>query len=900
MPRRRSRNAKNDRRRRFLRYIALGAAAVAVVVLGLMVGFVAAAVRGLPALSGLEPDPALTSFIYDCNGELVTEVAGWENRIPVDLSEVPEHLVDAFIAMEDVRFWHHPGIDIGGILRAAYRNIMKASIREGASTITQQFVRNAFGLGFERTWTRKLQEIILALQIERKYTKEEILEMYLNQIYFGHSAYGVQAAAHLYFGKDVSELTLEESALICGIAANANIYSPYVNADRALARRNLCLDQMTRYGMITPEEAERAKAVPLQLAGIPDETYPAPHFVDYVLEYLLDRYDAETVYRGGLKVYTTIDMTLQKHLEDAMHEILDPALPLYDENGERLEQPEFAAVFMDPETGAIRAMVGGREHKKKLELNRAVPPRGTWEGTLRQPGSAFKPIIDYVPALEVGWSPSSVLDDSVKTYHLPGQEPWSPENYNLLYRGLVPLRTGLEWSINTVAVKLLDHIGVETGIRYARRLGISSLVTEGTHNDTSLAVAIGGLTQGVSVLEMAQAYCALSNGGIRVEPLAVLRVEDKYGNVLEENEPQREVAISEQTAYLVTDMLRGVVTQGTGQGANFGRPAAGKTGTTDDVRDAWFIGYTPEIVGALWMGYDQPKSMDKIFGGTYCAPIWRETVSRWLEGKPVRDWEEPPGIVRVVVCSKSGLLPGPSCPKEHLREEVFVEGRQPIRTCDVHTTAVVCAHRPWQLARPECPEKVVRTFIKRPEPYEVFQKVDEKTERLMTYIPRDAAEEYPTEYCELHDPTPEPPYAGPVAEVVVAAYLGQFSPDTITVPLGTKLTVKVQALDANHGFALPAYGIDEICLMGRQKTITFICDKAGEFEFYSSVYAGKASRNMTGRLIVTGPGGEPGTDDSGAGDAGTDGSDDSGQAGSDETGADGDGSGNSGEEGTGG
>ncbi len=850
-----ARYARRPRRRlnRTWRYVILAMAALAIVATGVVVGFVVAAMRGLPSMATLEPNPALTSFIYDINGDLVTDVAGAENRVRVRLDQVPQCLIDAFVASEDARFFTHHGVDLRGIVRALYRDITNASFSEGASTITQQFVRNAFGLGYEKTITRKLQEVILAIQVERRYTKNEVLEMYLNQIYFGHSAYGVQAASKLYFNKDVSQLTLPEAALICGMARNANIYSPYVDAKRAKDRRDVVLDQMARYKKITVEEAEAAKATDLNVVGPPPENYPAAYFVDYVLEQLLDKYGADSVYRGGLRIYTTIDMKLQNALEQAYRDILDKAQPMVDKDGNPLPSfPQSAAVFMDPQTGEIRAMVGGRKHEKRLELNRAVAPRGNWEGTLRQPGSAFKPIVDYAPAIDIGgWSASSVLDDSVKTWNLPGQPPYHPENYNYMYKGLVSLRQGLEGSINTVAVKLLDKIGVETGVRYAKKLGIDTLVTEGTHTDSSLALAIGGLTQGVSVLDMARAYCVFTNGGIAVKPLSILRVEDKYGNILEENKPSREVVLSEEAAYIVTDMLKGVITRGTGVRANIGRPAAGKTGTTDEDRDAWFIGYTPEIVGALWMGYDQPKRMEDIFGGTYCAPIWKQTVSTWLKDKPVRDWEEPDGIVHATVCVKSGLLPGPACPPEDLRDEIFIEGRQPMATCNVHATALVCANRPWQFARPECPQTLVKTFIRRPEPYEKFQKVDSKTGRLMTYIPADACEEYPTESCELHDPAVALP-PGPVQETVIAASCYAFSPNTITVPVGTWLVLKVQATDANHGFALPAFGIDEICLKGRQKTILIKCDKPGTFTFYSSVWEGPGTRNMTGTLNVTG------------------------------------------------
>jgi penicillin-binding protein 1A len=826
--------------------------ALAIIGLGVVAGFTVAAVRGLPSLTNLEPNPALTSFIYDINGEVVAEISAWENRIPVSLAQVPQPLVDAFIASEDARFWTHHGIDLRGILRALYRDIISASTSEGASTITQQLARNAFNLGYQKTVTRKLQEVILAVQIERRYTKQEVLEMYLNQIHFGHNAYGVQAAAKLYFGKDVSQLALGEAAMIAGVAKSGNIYSPYVDAGRAKSRRDVVLDQMARYGKITQAEADAAKALDLVVTGIPAENYPAAYFVDYILEQLLDAYGADTVYRGGLKVYTTIDMTLQRHLEKAYADILDKAMPLVDKDGKPQEAPQAASVFIEPTTGGIRAMVGGRDHKKKLELNRAVPPRGSWEGTLRQPGSAFKPIVVYAPAFELGWSPGSVLTDSVKTWIVPGQDPWSPENYTQLYRGQTSLRTAVEASINTMAIKLIDRIGIETGVRYARKFGIDSLVTEGVYVDLCLAVAIGGLTEGVSVLDMARAYCVFANGGVAVKAYSIVRVEDKFGSILQDNQPQCEVAISEQAAYLMTDVLKGVILRGTGAGANFGRPAAGKTGTTDEDKDAWFIGYTPDIVGALWMGFDQPKEMKEVFGATYCAPIWRQAVSAWLKDKPVRDWKEPSGLVRIVVCGKSGLLPGASCPSSLAREELFIQGRQPMAVCDVHMSGIVCAQRPWQLARQECLETVAKSFIRRPEPYEKFQKLDEETKLLWTYIPEDAAEEYPNAYCELHDPNPIPPYPGPTMEVSVTAVRYSFTPNTITVPAGTQLTLKITAADTNHGFTLPGYGLDVICLRGQQTTITFICDKPGTFPFRSGVYSGKNAKNMTGALIVTG------------------------------------------------
>jgi len=841
------------------RYVIFGCTAIAIIGLGIVIGFFVAAMRGLPSLANLEPNPALSSFVYDIKGNAVTDFSGNEERVPVKLEHVPQQLVDAFICAEDIRFWTHHGVDFRGIARALYRDITKGGATEGASTITQQFARNAFSLGYEKTITRKLQEIILAIQLERYYTKTEILEMYLNQIYFGHGAYGVQAASKTYFNKDVGDLTLPEAAMICGIAKNGNYYSPYVDERRALQRRNIVLEQMVRYGKISQAQATEAENLPLGCTGLPTENYPAAYFVDYVLEYLLDRYGADTVYRGGLKIYTTIDMDLQGYLEKAYKDILDPVVPfldkdgnpLLDKNGKPQDVPQSAAVFMDPQTGQILAMLGGRNHTKRLELNRAVPPRGSWDGTLRQPGSAFKPLAVYAAAFDLGWSPSNVLDDSVKTWYIPDQPPFSPENYNRLYRGLVTLRQGVELSINTLAIKLIDQIGVETGVRYARKLGIDSLITEGQLIDASLAVAIGGLTQGVSVLDMTQAYCVFANGGFRVEPYAVIRVEDKYGNTLEQNEPVKQVALSEQATYLTLDTLRGVVNRGTGAGANIGRPAGGKTGTTDSNIDVWYIGFTPEICGAIWIGHDEPKEMKNVYGATYCAPMWKATVGSWLKDKPIQDWTMPDGIVRGQVCNKSGLLPGPNCPPSCVIEDLFIEGRQPMATCGVHTAATVCAARPWLLARPECPESLVKVFVRRPEPYEKFQRVDTKSKLLMTYVPADAANDLPTSYCDLHDPAP-PSWPGVTLEVNLTATKFAFSRTKIEVPLGTYLVIKLQAVDYSHGFAVPSYGVDEVCLMGQQKTISFLCDKPGTFMFYSSGYAGEGTRGMMGSLVVGG------------------------------------------------
>lgn len=705
------------------------------------VGFVFGTLKNLPALHN-GPQPSQTSIILDARGNFLTKLPTVEDRVPVSIDQVPEHVQEAVVAIEDERFYKHWGPDLRGILRAAYVDLVTGSRAQGASTITQQLVRTAF-LNPEKTFRRKLQEIIMAIQMERRYTKKEILEMYLNQIFFGHNAYGIQSASQLYFGKDVSQLNLAEGALLAGLIQAPNQYSPFVNLEKARERQALVLKAMVDNNYISQKEADEARKAPLTLNTSRAKaiaSYPAPYFVDYVLQQLLSRYDKKVVYNGGLRIYTTIDPEVQKALEEGIKKYIDLQFPL----GKGKEVPEAAAVFIDPQTGYIRAMIGGRTHEKLLAFNRAVDAR-------RQPGSAFKPIAVYTPAIDGGYTAASVFDDYPKTYYIPGQEPWTPENYNQKYLGLTPLRRALELSINTIAVKVLEKIGVGTGVDYARRLGITTLVTDRKQplNDYVLPLALGGLTQGVSPLEMARAYAVLANGGMRVEPIAILKVLDKNGGILEENRPRKELVLSEQTAYVVTDMLKGVITRGTGTTADIGRPAAGKTGTTSQDRDAWFAGYTPDLVGVVWMGFDREKGLGRIYGSTIPAPIWRHTMLAAHRDLPVRDFPEPKNIIRVKVCLKSGDLPGKYCAPSDLAEEIFIKGTEPQDPCTVHVAARVCTENHGQLATQYCPPSstVEKVFIKRPEPWVPF--TDENGNR---YVPQDAGLELPTQRCTMHGP----------------------------------------------------------------------------------------------------------------------------------------------------
>lgn len=706
---------------------------------GAVGGFVYVTIRDMPVVSLAEPTPNVTSLIYDSQGNVAAQLHAEENRLPVPLERIPESVQDAFIAVEDRDFYHHMGFDTRAILRAFYTNLTSSSV-QGGSTITQQLVKNVF-LTSQRTYQRKIQELILAVQLERLYTKKEILEMYLNQIPLGHGAYGVQAAARIYFGKDISQVTLGEAAMLAGLTKAPSTYSPYNDPKLAKERQEVVLDQMVRYGFLQPSQAEKARSEPFKLAGLkPQEEYKYPYFVDYVLKQLLAKYGKDIVYRGGLKVYTTLDAGIQAAAEKAVPEVMNEAYPLK----VGVPQPEAAAIIMDPHTGYIKAIVGGRTHEKRLAFNRALDAK-------RQPGSAFKPIAVYTPAIEKGYTAATVIDDSYISYPQADGKTWVPDNYDFRFRGLTPIREAVEQSINVVAVKVLDRIGINTGFESAQKMGITTLVPTGRLNDHTLSLALGGLTEGVTPLEMAGAYAILANGGVKMKPLTILKVVDKDGNVLEEYGPQSEGQIvSPQTAYIMTDIMKGTVIRGTGTRGNIGRPMAAKTGTTSDYVDGWFIGYTPELVGTVWVGYDQPKSMyykgAGVGGGIFPAMIFKKIMTQALKDVPVKDFPEPKNIVRVAVCRESGKLPTNLCPANDVHTEIFVKGTEPTTPCDVHVQVTVCAQcEGKKLATPDCPpqDRITKVFIKRPEPYQVGPKGQK---------PLDADLEVPTEYCNIHKP----------------------------------------------------------------------------------------------------------------------------------------------------
>lgn len=682
-------------------------------------GLVAVSLKDMPAWSEEKLLSTSATLIYDKNGDVVARV-GEENRLPASLKDVPAHVQEAFLAIEDVRFYQHHGVDLRSIARAAWTNITGRGIYEGGSTITQQLVKLSF-LGPERSFKRKVQEVILAFMVERRFTKDEILEMYLNKVYFGAGAYGIRSAAETYFGKPVSQLTLADGALLAGLVQAPSAYDPFRNPAGALARRNVVLDKMAEYGFITQAQAEKAKAVKLeeQLRPGKGQPYPYPYFVDYVTEQLVGKYGAEKVFKTGLRVYTTLDPKIQEIAEKVMADPLN--FPASTRDGNGLLQPQGALVVLDPRTGHIKALVGGREHTHRLQWNRATMAPG------RQPGSTFKPLIAYAPAIEYkGMGPASVIDDIPVTYG-----SYTPRNYDGRFHGLVTMRRAIAESINVAAVRtLMDHVGLPSAIRFVRDLGIN--LDPATHGPS---VALGGLHEGITPLQMAAAYAAFANQGFYLEPTAILKVEDAEGHLLYEHQPKPRQVMRPTTAYLITDMLKTVIEKGTGTNANIGRPAAGKTGTSDQGKDLWFAGYTPDLVCVVWIGYDQPKPMPYEFGGRYPAIIWRQVMSQALKNVPARDFTPPPGIVTATVDGKSGLLPGPNTPPSDLVTDLFAEGTVPTQVDNTRVTVEICATT-GQLAGPYCPQRITRVMIGLP--YSVPSYVEDYEQRA------------PTTTCTLH------------------------------------------------------------------------------------------------------------------------------------------------------
>ncbi len=733
----------------------------------------------LPDVSKLSKyKPSLVTKLYDNNDTLIGEYY-IEKRILLPLDEVPMLLRMATVAVEDTMFYEHHGINIEGIMRAMLANIKAGRVVQGGSSITQQ-VAKLLLLTPERTWERKIKEAILSIRIDRMFTKNQILEIYLNHIYYGHGAYGVEAAAQTYFGKHVGDLTLAEMALITSLPKAPTHYSPYNNRKKATQRRSHTLKRLVAIGAITDAQKQEADKEPYRLAGKKGTKNKAPWFAEFVRRYLEKKYGADTLYRGGLTVRTTLDLNLQKEADEAVRHGLEKndrrlgyhgplghidldagekpdwkALnPKRDANGDKIDlyrpgnkikgvvtavekkmaeigfeegktgiialkdmdwahkvntrrnarwwpkmkdatkilkrgdivevrllseapekdgaiplalsqQPAIqgALLAIDPRTGYIRAMVGGYD-PKTTKFNRAVQAR-------RQPGSSFKPVI-YTAALEKGFTPSSIIIDSPIIFDraVTAFKGWKPVNFEEKFFGPTTIRNAVTHSRNIVTIKTLDKIGVGYVVDYAKRFGVMSKL------EPNLSLALG--SSPLTVMEMAGIYGTLANGGVYAKPMFIKTIEDRNGSIIEKNEPVTKRTISPSVAYLMTNILQNVVREGTAKNVRLGRPVAGKTGTTNNYIDAWFIGFTPDIACAVWVGRDNNKSMgNKETGSRAAVPIWSEFMKKAVEDIPIHDFDLPAEIVFERVDQKTGLLTR-STGKGHIFE-AFIDGSQPTR-----------------------------------------------------------------------------------------------------------------------------------------------------------------------------------------------------------------------------
>lgn len=592
---------------------------------------------GLPGTDDLDSLRMVSATqVFDINGQLISKLFE-ENRIVVSINNISPYVQQAIIANEDTRFYNHAGIDPIGIIRAVVVNIRTGSLAEGGSTLTQQLAKNMF-LTQERTFTRKIKEAVLAVIIERKFSKQEILQAYLNQVYFGEGAYGVEAAAQVYFGKHSSELSLGESAMLAGLPRGPNIYSPYIDLKAALDRRNTVLSGMVKEGYITRDQVEVAVQEPIALAGKKKRAVQASYFLDYIANELVGKYGANRVYKGGLKVYTTLDIKTQEAAEAV------------------LGQLQGAVVAIDPRNGYIKAMVGGKDYAES-QLNRVV-------AEIRQPGSAFKPFV-YAVGLNQGLAANSILVD--EPINISG---YSPENYDKKHQGPITIKKALRMSVNVASVKLGQQVGIDNVLSLAQNMGITTIIPQ----DNNLATSLGGLTNGVSLLELSTAYTAFANAGVVSRPVSILKVLDESGQIMEENNPSQYSVLLPEVAYILTDMLKAVIDNGTATPAAIGRPAAGKTGTTDNYETAWFIGYVPELLVGIYVGNDDRQPVG--ISGTQVSALWGTMMNKVTLGTSPTEFVVPPNVITgIPICANSGKRNEWGCPD--IEYSAFVRGTEP-------------------------------------------------------------------------------------------------------------------------------------------------------------------------------------------------------------------------------
>jgi penicillin-binding protein 1A len=737
--------------------------------IGLMLGALSSVARLLPdAKAIMQYRPTATTKILAADGTMLGKVYE-ENREPVALRDIPNELRAATVAIEDERFFRHAGVDPRGIVRAALENLREGRLVQGGSTITQQLARNIY-LTRKKTIARKLQEGLLALQIERSFSKEEILEMYLNQVCYGHGAYGVEAAAQLYFGKSVKALSLAECALLAGLPRYPVGYSPFDHPEAALRRRNVVLQALLENSPFLREDIEAAMDAPL---GVVEQggrrgifSFRAPHFTTHVVRLLTEALGEDMVYKGGLTVETTLDPRLQaiawKECQKA---------------GERIRRygaDQTALVCIDVHTGEVKALVGAIGPFEKNQFNIATQGR-------RQPGSAFK-IFVYTAAMDSGWGPNSYVSGVPRSFYLGPGHYWNPKNYSSGQNHGWTCRSALAQSVNVAAANVIERVGVRRVINYAHRMGIESPIGE------YYSIALG--TEVVTPLELTSAYATVASGGIRRPPIFIRRVTDVSGNEIPFPNGSAMRVLSQRTAVTMISMLESVVRSGTGKRARIaGVRVCGKTGTTEDKRDAWFIGFTPDLAVGVWAGNkDNSPMRGSSFGGELCAPTWRAFVSQAIElldlhGEFPKDslvserqsmrrerekTQEPELTITVTICTESGLRATKYCPDTITRS--FAEGSEPLGVCRIHG--------PSGGGETHAERRPDEGDSSRPASRTVRATVCVETGRLATpYCPQTEEREYrageaPVGRCTVHGPPRPAPKPEPSAEPAEPAGAG--------------------------------------------------------------------------------------------------------------------------------
>lgn len=664
----------------------------------------------------------MSTKIYDRRGQLLYEVfdpkAGRRTVVPIQ--EIPEHLIRATIATEDKTFYSNPGFDPLAITRAVWLNVSEGEIVSGASTITQQLVKNIF-LSPEQTLIRKIQEAVLAQEITRRYTKDQILEIYLNEIYYGNMAYGIEAAADTYFGKSARELTLAEASLLAGLPQSPSIYDPYTNLEAAKARQKTVLGLMVKEGYLSRAQADRAWAEELHFAPLRIDM-KAPHFVVYVRKLLENRYGTEMTYRGGLQVHTTLDLEMQGIAQEVAREHIATLANRQVSNA--------ALVAMIPQTGEILTMMGSINF-----WNEDIDGQVNVALALRQPGSSIKPV-NYVAAFEKGWTPATLIMDVRTEFPNPEAPPYVPRNYDGREHGPVLVRQALACSYNIPAVKTLQFVGVPRMMEMAQRLGITTFTDPERYG---LTLTLGGGE--IMLVEHTAAYGVFANGGLRVPPVAILRIEDSRGQLIEEYQPPSpQQVISPQHAYLITHILSDNDARAPAFGANsplrLSRPAAAKTGTTDDWKDSWTVGYTTDLVVGVWVGNSDNTPMDHVPGSLGAGHIWHNFMERVVADTPPEDFPVPAGLVTAEICARSGMAPTELCPET--KTEIFVDGTAPTEPDNIYQRIGICTLS-GERATEFCPPELVEERV-----FEVYP------DEYRDWAQRAGIPQPPREECQVH------------------------------------------------------------------------------------------------------------------------------------------------------